>query len=118
MASVDDFDFFPSTIGDAFLPSVAHAERVVNVLDDNEFDLLLRCVDLIVLSQAFSEEGLARALDLSSAAAEQMTWMLVKLDILSTDEVDGTRLVLADMRDLPLILLRLNEGRTVWRSAA
>lgn len=119
MAPVDGFDSLPLSLCNAFLPSVAQAQAVVNALDEEDFDLLLRCVDLVVLSQTFSEGGLACALDLPGAVAEQMTDLLVKLEILSSDEIDGIRLVLVDMRDLPLILLRLNEGRrTVWRSAA
>jgi hypothetical protein len=118
MASVERFDFLPFSIGDAFLLSVAEAERVVNVLDEDDFDLLLRCVDLVVLSQAFAQEAFENALDLANDVAERMTAILVQLEIISSDEVDGTRLVLADMRDLPLILLRLNEGRIIWRAAA
>jgi hypothetical protein len=118
MAPVEGFDFLPFSVSDAFLLSVAQAEGVVNVLDEKDFGLLLRCVDLVVLSQAFSREAFGLALRLSEAMTEKMTGMLVELAILSADEVGGNRLVLADMRDLPLILLRLNEGRTTWRTAA
>jgi hypothetical protein len=118
MEPVDGFDFLPFSVGDAFLVSVAQAERVVNTLDEEDFDLLLRCVDLVVLAQAFSADAFEYALDLSSDVADRMTRMLVQLEVLSADEIEGSRIVLADMRDLPLILLRLNEGRIVWRTAA
>ncbi len=118
MKSSDGFDFLPFSAGDAFLPSVAQAERVVNGLDDDDFDLLLRSVDLVVLSQVFSEDAFARALGLADWVAGHMTGLMVELEILSSDEIDGGRIVLADMRDLQLTLLRLNEGRTAWRKAA
>jgi hypothetical protein len=118
MEPVDRFDFLPFSVGDAFLVSVAQAERVVNALDEDDFDLLLRCVDLVVLAQAFSAEAFESALDLPGDVADRMTRMLVELEILSADDMEGSRIVLSDMRDLSLILLRLNEGRIVWRTAA
>jgi hypothetical protein len=118
MAPVDGFDFLPFSANQAFLPSVSLAERVVNSLDDDDFELLLRSVDLVVLSQVFTEAAFERALDLSSVVAAQMTGMLVQLEILSAEEMAGARVVLTDMRDLSLTLLRLNEARTEWRAAA
>jgi hypothetical protein len=118
MEPVESFDFLPFSVHDAFLLSVSQATAVVNQLDDDDFELLLRSVDLVVLSQAFSQIAFERILDVPSYVAEYMTGLLVRLDIISADSQNGNRLVLADMRDLPLILLRLNEGRTVWHAAA
>jgi hypothetical protein len=118
MEPADASAFLPFSVNDAFLLSVSQASSVVNRLDNDDFELLLRSVDLVVRSQAFSAEVFERILDVPSYVAEMLVGMLVRLDILSSDDQHGSRLVLVDIVDLPLILLRLNEGRVAWRNAA
>ena len=83
------------------------ADDLIRTLSERELALLLRTVDLVVLSQAFSRERLQYALQISAKEAAQMTVLLELLGVISTYEVEGQREVLAELHQLPVLLVRL-----------
>ncbi len=94
-----------------------HGDSVA-IMPQPEFDLLLRSVELVVLSQAFSESRLGLALRVPPIAAHRMTELLEQWRIIGAPDYDGGRRVLAPMRQLSAILFRMREQRGSLASAA
>jgi DNA segregation ATPase FtsK/SpoIIIE-like protein len=80
-------------------------------LDEGEFALLMRTVELVVQAQTFSCERLQLALQISSESATRMTRSLELLGIISAGEPKAQRRVLVSVRTLPVLLAKLLSGR-------
>jgi hypothetical protein len=92
-------------------------EQAVRVLNDAQFETLLRCVDAVVLSHAFSRPTLMYALQLNSAEADLMTSVLEALGLIGPGGYDERREVLSEVSHLPLLMTRLTGSRVQRRAA-
>jgi hypothetical protein len=86
-------------------------EHIVNSLDQTKFELLLRTLDAVVLSNAFSRAGLQQALRLSPADAGLMTSVLESIGVIRAGGFNESREVLAEITQLPLMQTRLGGCR-------
>jgi hypothetical protein len=86
-------------------------EQAVRVLNDAQFDLLLRAVDAVVLSHAFSRPTMKYALQISATDADLMTSVLEALDLIGPGGYDERREVLSEVSHLPLLMTRLTGSR-------
>jgi hypothetical protein len=86
-------------------------EQAVRVLNDTQFALLLRSVDAVVLSHAFSRAGLEHALRISPSDADLMTSVLEALGLIGPGGYDERREVPSEVSHLPLLMTRLTATR-------
>jgi hypothetical protein len=86
-------------------------EIAVRSLDDAEFELLLRVVDAVLKSGAFSRPLLQYALRMTDAQAELMTNVLEALGLVAAGTPTESRTVAADVSHLSLINSRLSGCR-------
>ena len=96
--SVDD-------IGDDIRPAIASFDSV-------EFDLLLRAVELVALSQAFTPLGLQRALRVTPQLTGRLTLAMQLMAVISPTTSGGSDAVLIGADALPVLIPRL---RATWR---
>jgi DNA segregation ATPase FtsK/SpoIIIE-like protein len=80
-------------------------------LDESEFSLLMRTVELVVQAQTFSQERLQFALRISPEPAARMTRSIELLGVISAGEPNAQRRVLVSVRNLPVLLAKLLSGR-------
>jgi DNA segregation ATPase FtsK/SpoIIIE-like protein len=80
-------------------------------LDESEFGLLMRTVELVVQAQTYSRERLQLAIRITPEQAVRMTRSLELLGVISAGEPDAQRRVLVSVRTLPVLLAKLLSGR-------
>jgi DNA segregation ATPase FtsK/SpoIIIE-like protein len=91
-----------------FLPS----SQSVATLDNHDFELLTRAVELVVLSQACSVRGLGLALRIPTmSSAARIAGALEALGVVGPGGADDQRSVLIEPRDLPNLLSELRRSR-------
>jgi hypothetical protein len=92
-------------------------DEVVRALDAYDFGLLLRAVDLVVLSQAFSRLGLQYALRIPADTAARMTRFLEMLGVIAPGQPDARRTVLTEPQKLAVLMARLSACRDTLAAA-
>ncbi len=97
--------------------SVDHADghdirSAIAPFDSAEFEMLLRAVELVAQSRAFSPLGLQRALRLTPQLAGRLTLAMQLMAIISPTASEKSATVLVDFDDLPVLIPRL---RAHWR---
>jgi hypothetical protein len=80
-------------------------------LEESEFGLLMRTVELVVQAQTYSRERLQLAIQISPEQASRMTRSLELLGVISAGEPNAQRRVLVSVRTLPVLLAKLLSGR-------
>jgi len=80
-------------------------------LEESEFSLLIRTVELVVQAQTYSSERLQLAIRISAEQAVRMTHSLELLSVISAGEAQAQRRVLVSVRTLPVLLAKLLSGR-------
>ena len=76
-------------------------------LDEADFRLLMRTVELVVQAGAFSRPRLQGALGISGESSKHMTHLLEQVGVISMGDADHTRAVLVRQDHLPVLLTRL-----------
>jgi hypothetical protein len=88
-------------------PDFTEHNPLVDSMGREEFALLLRTVELVVQAQAYSTDKLSQALRIHPHNAQRMTLALESVGVISPVRFDGHRAVVAQARDLPMLLARL-----------
>ncbi|NEM91401.1 hypothetical protein [Galbitalea soli] len=94
-------------------------DQIIRAMDQDQFDLLVRAVDLVVLSQVFTPLGLERAMRISYDETELVTELLEAMGVISTPtkRIREHR-VLVRIEDLSAVLFEMYEHRTPTFDAA
>ncbi len=79
----------------------------VAALDEADFRLFMRTVELVVQAGAYSRPRLQAALDLSTETAKHLTHLLEQVGVISMGDPEHTRAVLVRADRLPVLLTRL-----------
>lgn len=79
-------------------------------LDETDFPLLVRTIELVVQAGTFSRERLKAALRISEAQAEKMTTSIEKLGVIAPGHPDGIRRVLINVTGLEVFLAKVLSG--------
>ncbi|MEJ1231409.1 MAG: hypothetical protein WDM88_13380 [Galbitalea sp.] len=87
----------------------------VEGLDEQDFALLVRTVELVVQASAFSSERLEYALRISAATAARLTRSLEKLGVIAKGGPTDERVVLIGIRGLPILQAKLFSGGSARR---
>jgi hypothetical protein len=83
------------------------ASDQVAALDENEFSLLMRTVELVVQAGAYSRSRLQGALRISIESSRHLTHLLELVGVISMGDQEHTRAVLVTPENLPMLLTRL-----------
>jgi len=85
-------------------------KELIAEIDDPDFELLERSIELVVQSQVFTPVGLEHALHLEPEVVEHLTDELEALGVIERDEDDDHHEVAVEVEDLSLFLVdvRLN----------
>ncbi|TBN57030.1 hypothetical protein EYE40_06235 [Glaciihabitans arcticus] len=85
-------------------------KELIAEIDDPDFELLERSIELVVQSQVFTPVGLEHALQLEPEVVEHLTDELEALGVIERDESDDHHEVAVEVEDLSLFLVdvRLN----------
>ncbi|MDQ1555696.1 MAG: hypothetical protein QOI02_698, partial [Actinomycetota bacterium] len=95
-----------------FAPPIAQFRaNVIDELDEQEFELLLRTAELVVQAQAFSGVRLGQAMRIPSHMVNRMTRALEEVGVISAPGFDGRRQVTADIRSLSSLLTTIMTTR-------
>ena len=79
----------------------------VAALDEPDFRLFMRTVELVVQAGAFSRARLQAALSLSIESSKHLTHLLEQVGVISMGDPEHTRAVLVRADKLPVLLTRL-----------
>ena len=80
-------------------------------LDEADFDLLVRSIELVVQAGTFSRERLQLALRISPRLADKMTLSMEKLGVIAPGEPSAVRRVLVNVLGLEVFLAKVLSGR-------
>ncbi len=80
-------------------------------LDEADFDLLVRSIELVVQAGTFSCERLQMALRISPRLAERMTSSMEKLGVIAPGDPTAVRRVLVSVLGLEVFLAKVLSGR-------
>jgi hypothetical protein len=80
-------------------------------LDEADFSMLVRTIELVVQAGTFSRERLQRALRISPELAAKMTTSIEKLGVIAPGEPDTIRRVLINVLGLEVFLAKVLSGR-------
>ena len=85
-------------------------KELIAEIDDPDFELLERSIELVVQSQVFTPVGLEHALHLEPEVVEHVTDEVEALGVIERDAADDHHEVAVDVEDLSLFLVdvRLN----------
>ena len=86
-------------------------DRFIAAISLQEFELLLRSMELVVLAQAFSRVGLSRAFRISIESADRVMRTLEALGVVSLGEPDAQREVYMTAGRLPALFAELRSRR-------
>jgi hypothetical protein len=101
----------PSAYSDSIDDSFFEWNGALDGLDENDFSLLVRSVELVVQAASFSPERLQLALRISPESAAKMTTSLERLAVIAPGDAYASRRVLVGVRGLPVLLAKLLSGR-------
>ncbi len=76
-------------------------------LDEHDFRLLMRTVEVVVQAGAFTRARLQAALRLPAESSKRMTHLLEQVGVISHGTIDESRAVLVTVDRLPVLLTRL-----------
>ncbi|MCU1513961.1 MAG: hypothetical protein JWO10_1051 [Microbacteriaceae bacterium] len=88
-------------------------QAVLEAVDGDDFDTLIRAVELTVQAQAFSRFGLQHALNIDSITSEKMTRLLEELRVIGSGELDERRTVLIRIDRLTPLVAELHLTRSL-----
>ena len=80
-------------------------------LDEADFDLLVRTIELVVQAGTFSRDRLRLALMISPEAAAKMTSSIEKLGVIAPADASGVQRVLVGVLGLEVLLAKVLVGR-------
>ena len=86
-------------------------------LDEADFGLLVRTIELVVQAGTFSRDRLQFALRISPEDATKMTASIEKLGVIAPGQADGVRRVLVSVLGLEVLLAKVLSGRQYLPSA-
>jgi len=86
-------------------------------LDEADFGLLVRTIELVVQAGTFSRDRLQFALRISPEEAAKMTSSIEKLGVIAPGQPDGVRRVLVGVLGLEVLLAKVLSGRQYLPSA-
>ena len=99
-------DSYPTTS-----EATAPRNEVVDGLNDDDFALLLRSIELVVQAGTLTSVLLGHALHIPASRADRMIDAMQSIGVISPPGFDKRRSVIAEMDALPLILVRLMTNR-------
>jgi hypothetical protein len=100
-------DPYRSTAAPASRPRGFDGGDQVAALDEQEFTLLMRTVELVVQAGAYSRPRLQGALRISVESSKHLTHLLEQVGVISMGDPEHTRAVLVTRENLPMLLTRL-----------
>jgi hypothetical protein len=80
-------------------------------MDEADFSMLVRTIELVVQAGTFSRERLRLALRISPEVADRMTASIEKLGVIAPGEPDQVRRVLINVLGLEPLLAKVLSGR-------
>lgn len=103
--------FAPPFASDSIDESYFEWNGALEGLDETDFALLVRTVELVVQASSFTRERLQQALRITPELAARMTSSIEKLGVIAPGKPDGPRRVLVNVMGLPVLLAKLLSGR-------
>ena len=92
---------------DAYAGAFERGSDRVASLDEPEFRLFMRTVELVVQAGAFSRPRLQAALGITAESSRHLTHLLEQVGVISMGDAEHSRAVLVTIDHLPVLLTRL-----------
>ncbi len=112
-----DSPFAPPYPGATKSDSYFEWNGALDGLDEADFAMLVRAIELVVQAGTFSRERLQHALRISPELSVKMTSSIEKLGIIAPGDANGMRRVLINVLGLEVLLAKVLSGRQFLSAA-
>jgi hypothetical protein len=104
-------DSYPGEARTLAIAAKFDGESLVQTLDDADFALLMRAIELVVQAGAYSQVRLQHAMRIPARTAVRLTSLLEALSVIGQYRAGDERHVVTSIDELPLFLMRLLGSR-------